>query len=375
LGALNNLVMKTLLISGIYRPEIGGPATYLPSLAQYLMHLNHSAEIITLKNRTSPEQKEPWIVNYVNRDQLILIRFLKTVRLIFKKINTIDVILANGLLQETAVVISLIKKRSIAKVVSDPVWERAFNNSETSLGVVEFNTSKLRLKHKLQRKLLKWSLNRFDTITCPSAQLKRIIENWGVYKPIEYIPNGVMLVNKKSTSKDFDLVTVCRLINLKNIDKIIKASSVANVSLAIVGSGSEELKLRELARSTNSRVTFFGQLDTNEVNNVLLRSKIYLNLSDHEGLSFSLLEAMSCGLPSIVSNIQGNTDIISNGLDGIVVNVNDENQLVNAIKTLIDSPSKCLEYGRAARFKIESEYQQETQIGKVVNLLTTEIKK
>ena len=80
--------MKTLLISGIYRPEIGGPATYLPSLAQYLMHLNHSAEIITLKNRTSPEQKEPWIVNYVNRDQLILIRFLKTVRLIFKKINS-----------------------------------------------------------------------------------------------------------------------------------------------------------------------------------------------------------------------------------------------------------------------------------------------
>ena len=184
-----------------------------------------------------------------------------------------------------------------------------------------------------------------------------------------------MLVDKKSTSTDFDLVTVCRLINLKNIDKIIKASSVANVSLAIVGSGSEELKLRELARSTNSRVTFFGQLNTNEVNSVLLRSKIYLNLSDHEGLSFSLLEAMSCGLPSIVSNIQGNTDIISNGLDGIVVNVNDENQLVNAIKTLIDSPSKRLEYGRAARFKIESEYQQETQIGKVVNLLTTEIKK
>ena len=367
--------MKTLLISGIYRPEIGGPATYLPSLAQYLMHLNHSVEIVTLKNRTHPEQKEPWIVNYVNRDQLILLRFLKTVRLIFKKINAIDVILANGLLQETAVVISLIKKRSVAKVVSDPVWERAFNNSETSLSVVEFNTSRLRLKHKLQRMLLRWSLNRFDTITCPSTQLKRIIENWGVYKPIEYIPNGVVLVNKKSTYTDFDLVVVCRLINLKNIDKIIKASSVANVSLAIVGSGSEELKLRELARSTNSRVTFFGQLDTNEVNNVLLRSKIYLNLSDHEGLSFSLLEAMSCGLPSIVSNIQGNTDIISDGLDGIVVNVNDENQLVNAIKTLMDSPSNRLKLGRASRLKIESEYLQEIQIGKVVNLLTTGIKK
>ena len=168
--------MKTLLISGIYRPEIGGPATYLPSLAQYLMHLNHSVEIITLKNRTNPKQKEPWIVNYVNRDQLILIRFLRTVRLIFKRINAVDVILANGLLQETAVVILLIKKRAVAKVVSDPVWERAFNNSETSLGVVEFNNSKLRLRHKLQRILLRWSLNRFDTITCPSVQLKKLLK-------------------------------------------------------------------------------------------------------------------------------------------------------------------------------------------------------
>ena len=367
--------MKTLLISGIYRPEIGGPATYLPSLAQYLMHLNHTVEVVTLKNSNNSKQKEPWIVNYVNRNQFILIRVVKTVLLIFKKTKNIDAVLANGLLQETAVVIWFTKKRSVAKVVSDPVWERALNNSETSLSVIEFNDSNLRLKHKLQRLLLRWSLNKFDVITCPSAQLKNIIENWGVYKPIEFIPNGVKFVSEKSTSKDFDLVTVCRLVNVKNIDKIIQVCLKANVSLAVVGSGPEEFKLKALARSTDAKVTFFGQLDTSEVNKILLRSKIYLNLSDHEGLSFSLLEAMSFGLPSIVSNIQGNTNVITNGLDGIVVDVKDENQLMNAIKTLMDSQSIRLKYGLAARSKIESEYLQEIQIGKVVNLLTTGIKK
>ena len=59
----------------------------------------------------------------------------------------------------------------------------------------------------------------------------------------------------------------------------------------------------------------------------------------------------------------------------LVVDVKDENQLINAIKTLMDSQSIRLEYGLAARSKIESEYLQEIQIGKVVNLLTTGIKK
>jgi glycosyltransferase involved in cell wall biosynthesis len=367
--------MKALLISGIYRPEIGGPATFLPSLASYLMHLNHNVEVVTLKNSSIPDQKEPWIVNYVNRNQFILMRFIKTVLLIFKRIRNIDVVLSNGLLQETAVVISFIKKRSIAKVVSDPVWERALNNNETLLSVVEFNDSNLRLKYKLQRVLLKWSLNRFDIIICPSVQLKKIIENWGVYRPVEFIPNGVTLVSEKNMSKEFDLVTVCRLINLKNVDMMIQACLEANVSLAIVGSGPEEFKLKVLAKSIDAKITFLGQLDVSKVNKILQRSKIYINLSDHEGLSFSLLKAMSFGMPSIVSNTQGNTNVITNGLDGIVVDIKDKNQLINAIKTLVSSQNTQFEYGLAAKSKIKSHYQEEIQLSKVVNLLTTGIKK
>ena len=367
--------MKMVLISGIYRPEIGGPATYIPLLAENLMALKHNVEIVTLKDSSAAKQNEPWPVNYINRDQFLFIRFLKTVALILTRIKSVDVIFANGLFQETAIASLLLRKRSVAKIVSDPVWDRALNKNENPLGVVEFNSSSLNFKHKLQRLFLRWSLNRFNVVTCPSIQLKNIIENWGVYRPIEFIPNGVLLVTDKSADSDFDLVTVSRLISLKNIDKMIRASLKTNVSVAVVGSGPEEYNLRKLATSLGAKVTFFGQLDKNEINKILLRSKIYLNLSDHEGLSFSLLEAMSSGLPSIVSNIEGNMNVITDGRNGIVVNAKDENQLINAIKTLIDSPSDRLKFGQAARLKIESEYLQEIQIGKVVNLLTTGIKK
>jgi glycosyltransferase involved in cell wall biosynthesis len=367
--------MKCLLISGIYRPEIGGPATYLPMLAKALIKQSNQVEVITLKNSSAPAQIEYWPVNYITRDQNLLIRFIKTVILIIRKAKFAEHIFSNGLIQETAFALLFIKRKSVAKVVSDSVWERAFNNNETSLSVIDFNNSNLKFKHKLQRILLRWSLNRFEVVTCPSIQLKDIIKNWGVYKPIEFIPNGVSLVTEKSANTDFDLITVCRLISLKNIDKIIRASVKTNTSVAVVGSGPEEYNLRELADSLQANVTFFGQLDKNEVSKILLRSKIYLNLSDHEGLSFSLLEAMSSGLPSIVSDIRGNTKVITHGLDGIVVDVKDENQLTNAIKFLIDSQSTRLEYGVAAKSKVKSEYLEEIQIGKVINLLITGVKK
>ena len=367
--------MKVLLISGIYRPEIGGPATYIPTLADELLAQAIEVEVVTLKNLGEPDQIEAWPINYVIRNQRLLLRFAKSVLLILRKSKLSDSVFSNGLFEETAFALILKKQKSVAKVVSDPVWERALNNGETFLNVIEFNTSKLSFKHSLQRILLRWSLNRFEIITCPSSQLKKIIEDWGVKKPVKFIPNGVSILDEKSTSIDFDLVTVCRLIKLKNIDKIIRACLETNLSLAVVGSGPEELTLRELAISIGAKVTFFGQLNKNEVNNILLRSKIYLNLSDHEGLSFSLLEAMSSGLPSIVSNIQGNTNVITDGIDGIVIDVKDKNQLINAINTLVESQSTRLEYGLAAKSKVKSEYLQEIQLGKMINLLITGVKK
>ena len=47
--------MKTLLISGIYRPEIGGPATYIPALATEIQTQGGSVEVVTLKHSSATE--------------------------------------------------------------------------------------------------------------------------------------------------------------------------------------------------------------------------------------------------------------------------------------------------------------------------------
>jgi glycosyltransferase involved in cell wall biosynthesis len=196
------------------------------------------------------------------------------------------------------------------------------------------------------------------------------MQGWGVTKPIEFIPNGVDLISSSFVNKGFDLISVCRLVSWKNLDKLIIANAKAKTKLAIAGSGPEESKLKALALSTNSNVAFLGQLDEQDVIKALQKSKIFALLSDYEGLSFSLLQAMACGLPSIVSNAKGNTHVITNNSEGIVVEINAQDNISNAIQQLLAEPEKINNFGIAASRKVESNYLQINQVNKVIELMT-----
>ena len=365
--------MKCLLISGIYRPEIGGPATYLPTLTKALIDQSNQVEIVTLKNSSAPAQIEAWPVNYITRDQNLLIRFIKTVMLIIRKAKSAESVFSNGLFQETSVALVFIKRRSVAKVVGDPVWERARNKGRTKLNINEFNDSKLKIDQRFQRWFIRWSLNRFDRIACPSLELKSLMQGWGVVKPIDFVPNGVELISSSSVNKEFDLISVCRLVSWKNLDKLIIANAKAKTKLAIAGSGPEESKLKALALSTSSDVTFLGQLEKLDVVKALQKSKVFALLSDYEGLSFSLLQAMACGLPSIVSSAKGNTDVITNNSEGLVVDIKNQDNIVTGIQQLLSEPEKITSFGIAASRKVESDYLQINQVNKVIKLLASGI--
>jgi glycosyltransferase involved in cell wall biosynthesis len=79
---------------------------------------------------------------------------------------------------------------------------------------------------------------------------------------------------------------------------------------------------------------------------------------------------MASELPVIVSNVKGNTDVISDGKDGIVVDLNNENTIFNAIKSLLSSNEKIYTLGKGALKKVQEDYLQENQINKVISLLS-----
>jgi len=362
--------MKLLLVSGIYPPDIGGPASSIPRFAKFLQNHGNTVEVLTLKDSKRSPVKHPWLVNYVARDQFLFFRILKTVIFITKKLKNIDAVYVNGLIQESAFAIKIksYSKNSVVKLVSDPVWERAVNKNETTLGVIDFNKSNLRFKHWCQRVILVWSLNQFHQVICPSEQLLGIIKGWKVKTPVTLILNGVSITENRPAEKRFDLITVCRLIPLKNCNLMIDACKEIGATLAIVGSGPDENYLRKLAGDYNE-IKFFGDQSFEEILDLLNSSRIYMNLSSHEGLSYALLEAMSCGLPSIVSNIEGNKAVIKDMQEGLIVNYNDAYQIRSAIVMLLESKSLRESCGKAAKDKVQGFYSDNVQFKKIYDLL------
>jgi glycosyltransferase involved in cell wall biosynthesis len=79
---------------------------------------------------------------------------------------------------------------------------------------------------------------------------------------------------------------------------------------------------------------------------------------------------MACGLPSIVSNIQGNTEVIESEKEGVVIDINEEGSLIEAVNLLLDDSMKRTLLGKNSLLKVATKYSQEIQVKKVVSQLT-----
>jgi glycosyltransferase involved in cell wall biosynthesis len=364
--------MSVLLTSGIYTPDIGGPATFIPELAEALISDNIRVEIITLGKYTQEDHSKAWRIHKISRNSK-LFRIPKTVNTIYQKSKSYNLIFSNGLFLETALAIALRrgKAKGIAKIVGDPVWERAVNQGKTILGLQEFNQStKFTFRFVAQRFLFNWAFSKYETIICPSKELELLVGKWLPGKKVKVIHNGTScneFNEHRIRNAKYDLILVSRLVEWKNIDKVFKALTGLNYKICIIGTGPEQAKLVKLSKLLNLNIDFLGSLSKSEVQDKLNQSKVFILYSDYEGLSYALIEAMSNGLAVIASNNDGNCSVITNNVDGILVSVKDLNELKKSVIDLLNNETKSLELGRNASSTIRKQYCRQTQLNKVIN--------
>jgi glycosyltransferase involved in cell wall biosynthesis len=358
--------LKILLVTGIYPPDLGGPATYIPLLEEYLSINGVDFQTITLTD--GQNVKKPKIIK-ISRGLNKILRVVLTIVEIRKAARQCDYILANGLFEETAIATMFMQKRVIMKVVGDPIWERYRNKTGLSVGIEEFQILNPRISYYIQRTALIWSLNRADNIVTPSNQLKQFIENWRVKTPVVLIPNGTPCRSIVVSNKLFDVLVVSRLVSWKNIDCVIRSLLDTKLRLGIAGTGPELQKLKEIARHARNEVTFLGDLDEESVVYALNHSAIYILNSDYEGLSFALINAMMLGKAIVVSNTEGNTQVIQDQSEGLVVVARDEEQILAAINELSNNSTLAHNLGQAARTKALNRFCLEERLTDMFNLL------
>ncbi len=190
-------------------------------------------------------------------------------------------------------------------------------------------------------------------------------------KKIEVIPNYVD-TNKFTPAvigpEPSRIVFVGRLEEVKNLFNLISAMSGLNADLAIIGAGSQRKMLEEWAKKAGAEnVSFLGIVDQNELPNELCKSKIFILPSLSEGNPKVLLEAMSCGLPCVGTNVKGINSIINNDENGIICETDPESIHSALAKLLADSDLR-EKIGNNARKLIVENFSLEKILEKEINL-------
>lgn len=154
---------------------------------------------------------------------------------------------------------------------------------------------------------------------------------------------------------------------VKNISMAIDALSLLyprylHLRLIIVGAALESSYSRPLLERISSLpwVTYLGEMPHREMGALLAAGDVVLNTSWSEGQPQAALEAMSLGLPCILTAVPGNLNLITNGQEGFYVH--DEIGLIQAAQRLLDDPELRRRMGAAARALITSKYHSRLEM-------------
>lgn len=366
--------MNLLIVSGIFPPDIGGPATFSHSLATLLKTNGHSVKVVTLGDSTiSKIDSEEYEVIRIYRHMPRAIRFLIVSLKIRQHSKNSNLVICTGMHEETAVALFGRKISKIAKVVGDPVWERAVNLNKTQLSLDDFNLNfyKVNTPMKLHRYLLRKALNSFDLVFTPGENLMILLQKWKVKTKLIFLPNAVILDTKqivRNLDKGKKLVVVSRLVKWKRIDLVLKVASSLNFDLTIIGDGPERVNLEKMANFTNKPATFLGSLKPEQVTEQLRKNHIFVLLSEYEGMSYSILEAMSLGMLVVVSNIKSNSDLVEHLKTGFVFDTDNFDRSIDELKVLIEDKTQIEQICLNAREYVRENHSLQKQADLLLKL-------
>ncbi|MFA5173420.1 MAG: glycosyltransferase [Candidatus Paceibacterota bacterium] len=163
------------------------------------------------------------------------------------------------------------------------------------------------------------------------------------------------------------LIFVGRLNEQKNLFSLIEALSGTNLSLDIVGSGKLKDKLENFAEEKNVSVNFLGIIPNNSLPETLNRYEIFILPSLYEGMPKTLLEAMSCGLACVATDVPGSREVISDNFNGLLSEISPES-LREKIKELAVNAELQKKLGKNARRFVLENFSLSTQIDKEISI-------
>ena len=334
--------MRVLIVSGIWPPDVGGPASHAPEAAAYLAGRGHRVEVVTTAAR-APERRE-YPVHWVPRKLPPGARHAAGAALVARHARGADVVYSTGMLGRTAAGALSSRTPYVAKLTQDPAFERARWRGIVAGGADEFQR-RGGTRVRLLRAARDAELRRAAHVLCPSAYLRDLVVSWGVSaERVTVLPNPAPHVPETSPRDELrrrlgiDAPTLAfagRLTAAKALDVALDAlAQVDGVRLVLAGDGEErealERRVRELG--LDGRVRFLGAQPRERVLELFRAADAAVLSSRWENFPHAAVEALAAGTPVLATDVGGVREIVDDGTNGLVVRAGDAGALADAIR-------------------------------------------
>lgn len=245
-------------------------------------------------------------------------------------------------------------------------------------------------KNFINKSVLKFNLKKADAICATSLTIKDYLKPV-TDKSVNVIPFGINpdIFRKKDVkslfSEDaFVYGSIKPLEKLYNTDGLLKAFTglkskypQKSIRLMLVGEGSESDALKQLAidLKVEEDVVFTGRVPFAEISNYYNMLDVLVNISEYESFGVSVIEAMACEKPVIVTNTGGLKEIVENSNFGSLVELGDEGQLIHEMEKYLLDEHLTKQIGKQAREKVMAKYNWNYNILQMINVYKQLIKK
>ena len=243
--------------------------------------------------------------------------------------------------------------------------------------------------------LTKLVLKNADLITCDGLNSKEAIEKMNCNLDVKVIYHGVNTnlfnpnVKDHSVEEKSHLENSSTVISIRNLYPIYDIATliesiphiieqVPSTKFLIAGVGSEENNLKALVKKleVDDFVSFIGSIEHSDLPQYLSSADVYVSTSLSDGgIANSTLEAMSCGLAPVVTDIGDNKLWIRNGINGYVIPIKNPELLADKIVYLLKNKNLRMKFGEINRKLVEEKADYNKEMEKMEYLYNDLIKR
>ncbi|MCK9361106.1 glycosyltransferase family 4 protein [Patescibacteria group bacterium] len=343
---------RILIATGIYPPDIGGPATYVPLLSRGLVEAGDRVRVVTFGNEKT-KKGDGWKVSVVSTSGSAPIRYARMFGRVLHLAKRMDVVYAMTPSSDgfpASLAAKLRRKPFMLKVVGDYAWE-AYRNGLPATAEGELLDDFLAKRHGgsigILEKMERFVAEQARLVIVPSAYLGSVVGRWGVASSrIRRIYNAVA-THKATRERDIlrkafgieskrVLFTVVRCVPWKGVDFLIELlpKLPPDTILVVAGDGPMKVAWEKLAalRGVSGRVRFLGSVTPVIIADWNAASDAFVLASAYEGYPHVVVEALAAGRPCFVTDKAGNKEMGALAPSGVtVLPYHDERAWVEAL--------------------------------------------